>query len=242
MRYVARRGSDNLLSSAPLKKGGIRVRRTVLLLTSMLLAVLLASGAALAVTSSSEKPYGHRFEPEWMDEPIVPQEEGQLQALARHWDSVTVNGYQETLRYYNPERVYPKIVGHAAQAWNALDGRFNGWGVRLIEVRGNDNPTVIIDGIRDCRDRSWLGFAEYRGDRHADRLGVNTCALNRASTKLRKHVLTHEMGHHLGSGHQPRRFCRKSIMLAFVPCGRERIVLTKPGPRDVRWYRDRWVR
>jgi hypothetical protein len=102
--------------------------------------------------------------------------------------------------------------------------------------------TVIIDGIRDCRDRSWLGFAEYRGDRHADRLGVNTCALNRASTKLRKHVLTHEMAHHLGSGHQPRRFCRKSIMLAFVPCGRERIVLTKPGPRDVRWYRDRWVR
>jgi hypothetical protein len=218
------------------------VRRIVVVLATVATGLLLASGVALAVASSSEKPYGHRFEPEWMDEPIIPQEEGQLQALARHWDSVTVNGDQETLRYYNPERVYPRIVGHAARAWNALDGRFDGRGVRLIEVRGNDNPTVIIDGIRDCRDRSWLGFAEYRGERAADRLGVNTCALNRASTKLRKHVLTHEMGHHLGSGHQPRRFCRKSIMLAFVPCGRERIVLTKPGPRDVRWYRDRWVR
>jgi len=217
----------------------IRVRRAVLLLTSMLLAVLLASGAALAVTSSSEKPYGHRFEPEWMDEPIVPQE-GQLQALARHWDSVTVDGDEETLRYYNPERVYPSHVEHAARAWNALDERFDGRGVRLIEVRGDDNPTVIVDGIRDCRDRSWLGFAEYRGDR-PDQLGVNTCALKDADTKLREHVLTHEMGHHLGSGHQPRRFCGESIMLARVPCGREGIVLTKPGPRDVRWYRDRWV-
>jgi hypothetical protein len=217
------------------------VRRTALLLTSILLAVLLASGAALAVASSSEKPYGHRFEPEWMDEPIIPQEEGQLQALARHWDSVTVNGDQETLRYYNPERVYPRIVGHAARAWNALDGRFNGRGVRLIEVRGNNNPTVIIDGIRDCKNRSWLGFAQDLPGL-PDRLGVNTCALNRASTKLREHVFTHEMGHHLGSGHQPRRLCGKSIMLAFVPCGRESIVLTKPGPRDVSWYRARWVR
>jgi hypothetical protein len=216
------------------------VGRTVLLLTSMLLAVLLASGAALAVTSSSEKPYGHRFEPEWMDEPIVPQEVGQLLALARHWDSVTVDGDEETLRYYNPGRVYPSDVEHAARAWNALDGRFDGRGVRLIEVRGDDNPTVIIDSIRDCRDRSWLGFAQDLPGL-PDRLGVNTCALNDAGTKLREHVLTHEMGHHLGSGHQPRRLCGKSIMLARVPCGRESIVLTKPGPRDVRWYKDRWV-
>jgi hypothetical protein len=220
------------------------VRRTVLLLASMLLALLLASGMALAVTSSSEKPYGHRFEPEWMDEPIAPQVV-QLEAFANHWDSVTVKGDNETLYYYNPERVYPKMVGHAARAWNALDGRFDGRGVRLIEVRSEDQATVLIDGIRDCRNTEWLGFAQYRKDRPdriiPDRLGVNTCALNRAGTKIRKHVLTHEMGHHLGSGHQPRRLCGKSIMLARVPCGRERIVLTRPGPRDVRWYRDRWV-
>jgi hypothetical protein len=221
------------------------VRKTVLLLASMLLALLMASGMALAVTSSSEKPYGHRFEPKWMDEPVASQEI-QLEAFANHWDSVTVKGDQETLRYYNPERVYPKMVRHAARAWNALDGRFDGRGVRLIEVRSEDQATVLIDGIRDCRNKSWLGFAQYRKDCPdriiPDRLGVNTCALNRAGTKIRKHVLTHEMGHHLGSGHQPRRFCKKSIMLAFVPCGRERTVLTKPGSRDVRWYRDRWVR
>jgi hypothetical protein len=210
------------------------VRRTILLLASTLLAVLLASGVALAVTSS-EKPYGHRFEPEWMDEPIAPQEELQLEAFANHWDSVTVNGDKETLYYYNPERVYPKMVGHAARVWNALDGRFGGRGVRLIEVRSGDQATVRIDGIRDCRNTKWLGFAA------PGRLGVNTCALNRAGTKIRKHVITHEMGHHLGSGHQPQRLCGKSIMLAVVPCGREGIVLTKPGPRDVGWYRDRWV-
>jgi hypothetical protein len=236
---------DTLLLSALLKKGAKRMRRTILLLASMLLALLLASGMALAVTSSGEKPYGHRFEPRWTDEPIAPQEEVQLEAFANHWDSVTVEGEEETLYYYNPESVYPKMVGHAAWAWNALDGRFDGRGVRLIEVRGEDQATVLIDGIRDCKDRSWLGFAQYREDRPdriiPDRLGVNTCALDRKGTKVRKHVLTHEMGHHLGSGHQPRRWCGKSIMVARVPCSRERIVLTRPGPRDVRWYWDRWV-
>lgn len=224
---------DTLLLSALLKKGAIRMRRTVLLLASMLLALLLASGMALAVTSS-EKPIGHRFEPEWMGEPIVPQEL-QLEAFANHWDSVTVEGNEERLYYYNPKGVYPKVVGHAARVWNALDGRFNGRGVRLIKARSEDQATVRIVGIRDCRNRSWLGFAA------PGRLGVNTCALNRAGTKVRKHVITHEMGHHLGSGHQPRRFCGKSIMVARVPCGRERIVLTKPGPKDVTWYRGRWV-
>jgi hypothetical protein len=221
------------------------VRRTVLLLASMLLAVLLASGMALAVTSSSEKPIGHRFEPGWIDEPVVPQE-GQLEALAKHWDSVTVEGDKERLYYYNPRKVYPRFVRHAAHTWNALDERFDDRGVRLIEVNSEDEATVLIVGIRDCRNTSWLGFAQYRNDRRdrvvPDRLGVNTCALKKAATKVRAHVLTHEMGHHLGSGHEPPRLCGQSIMLAIVPCGRKHIVLKKPGPRDVRWYRDRWVR
>jgi hypothetical protein len=206
----------------------------------MLLAVLLASGVALAATSSSEKPPAHSFEPKWMDEPVAPQEEGQLEALvfANHWNSVRSD---ETLSYYNPERVYPSAVEHAARAWNALDKRFDGRGVHLIEVQSAAVATVRIDGIRACRE-SWLGFAQQDPRAEVpDRLGVNTCALKGADAKLREHVLTHEMGHHLGSGHQPRRLCGKSIMLARVPCGRERIVLTKPGPRDVRWYRERWV-
>jgi hypothetical protein len=212
------------------------VRRTILLLALTLLAVLLASGVALAVTSS-EKPYGHRFEPEWMDEPIAPQEELQLEAFANHWDSVTTD---ETLRYYNPQGVYPKAVEHAARAWNALDKRFNGRGVRLIEVESG--ATVRIDGFRDCRHKGRLGYAAPNPRGFPNLLGVNTCALDRAGSKVREHVLTHELGHHLGSGHQPRRFCGKSIMLERVPCGREHIVLTKPGPRDVGWYRAKWAR
>lgn len=45
-----------------------------------------------------------------MEESVAPQEEVQLEAFAIHWDSVTVDGDEETLRYYNPERVYPSIV------------------------------------------------------------------------------------------------------------------------------------
>jgi hypothetical protein len=206
----------------------------------MALALLLAGGMALAVTSNSEKPPGHRFEPGWMNEPVAPQRAGQLAALAfaNHWDSVTSG---ETLYYHNPERVYPGTVDHAARAWNALDKRFNGRGVRLIEVQSDADATVHIDGFRDCRDRSLLGYAQDRAG-FPDWLGVNTCALDRGGSKIREHVLTHELGHHLGSGHQPRRLCGKSIMLERVPCGRERIVLTKPGQRDVRWYKARWAR
>jgi hypothetical protein len=215
------------------------MRRTILVLTSMALALLLASGMALAVTRSSETPPGHRFEPKWMDEPVAPQEEGQLETLvfANHWDSVTSN---ETLSYANPKRIYPSAVAHAARAWNALNQRFDGRGVRLVEVRPKKKSNVRIVGFRDCRGRNVLGYAQYRA-RFPDRLGVNTCVLDRSGSQLREHVLTHELGHHLGSGHQPPRFCGKSIMLARVPCGQERRVLTKPGPRDVRWYRDRWV-
>jgi hypothetical protein len=86
-----------------------------------------------------------------------------------------------------------------------------------------------------------LGYAQDRAG-FPDWLGVNTCALDRGGSKIREHVLTHELGHHLGSGHQTRRLCGKSIMLERVPCGRERIVLTKPGQRDVRWYKARWAR
>jgi len=42
------RGSDTLLSSAPLKKGVVRMRKSVLLLASTAIALLLASGVALA--------------------------------------------------------------------------------------------------------------------------------------------------------------------------------------------------
>jgi hypothetical protein len=212
------------------------MRKMLLVVASMALAVLLASGMVLAVTSSSEKPNGHRFEPEWMDEPVARQQ-AQLEAFADHWESVTPD---ETLYYYNPEGVYPKAVEHAARAWNALDGRFNSRGVQLVEVQSDADATVHIDGFRDCEDRDLLGYAQNR-EGFPDWLGVNTCALDRLDWKIRAHVLTHELGHHLGSGHQPPRLCGKSIMLEHVPCGRERVVLTKPGPRDVRWYRDRWV-
>src|SRR5215211_1415354 len=213
------------------------MRETFLVLASMASAVLLASGVALGVTSG-EQPSGRRFEPEWMDEPVAPQV-GQLEALAfaEHWESVTA---EEILYYYNPEGVYPKAVAHGAKAWNALDGRYNGRGVRLIEVRSDAGATVHIDGIHDCKHKGWLGYAQDRLS-FPDWLGINTCALNKQGEKIREHVLTHELGHHLGSGHQPRRFCGRSIMLEVVPCGRERIVLTKPGVRDVRWYKNRWV-
>jgi hypothetical protein len=215
------------------------MRRAGLLFASVALAVLLASGVALGVTSGQQHG-GRSFEPDWMDEPITPQQEGQLQAalFAGHWTSVTPD---EKLYYYNPEKVYPTAVAHGARAWNALDTRFNGRGVRLIRVNSDAKATVRIDGIRDCADRSWFAFAAPLKD-FPNQLGVNTCALNKQGAKIRQHVLTHELGHHLGGGHQPQRLCGRSIMLASVPCGRERIVLTKPGVRDVRWYQNRWVR
>jgi Dual-action HEIGH metallo-peptidase len=215
------------------------MRRAGLLLASVALAVLLASGVALGVTSGQQHG-GRSFEPDWMDEPIAPQQEGQLQSalFAGHWTSVTSD---ERLYYYNPEKVYPAAVAHGARAWNALDTRFNGKGVRLIQVNSNAKATVRIDGIRDCADRSWLAFAAPHKD-FPNQLGVNTCALNRQGAKIREHVLTHELGHHLGSGHQRQRLCGRSIMLTSVPCGRERIVLIKPGVRDVRWYLNRWVK
>ena len=214
------------------------MRKTALSLASVAIAMLLASGVALGVTSSKQ-PSGHPIEPEWMDEPVAAQG-GSVQAslFARHWTSVTPD---ERLYYYNPEKVYPTVVIHAAGAWNALDTRFKYRGVRLIRVHSKANATVRIDGIRDCANRSWFGFAQNLVAA-PDRLGVNTCALNRQSAKLRQHVLTHELGHHLGSGHQRTRLCGKSIMLKSVPCDRKRIVLTKPGVRDVTWYQNRWVR
>jgi Ca2+-binding RTX toxin-like protein len=48
------RKSDTLLSSAPLKKGDVGMRRIGLLLASTLLAVLLSSGVALAITKQCE--------------------------------------------------------------------------------------------------------------------------------------------------------------------------------------------
>ena len=214
------------------------MRATVILLASMVIAVLLASGVAIGLTPS-EQPSGHPIEPEWMDEPVAAQG-GSVQAslFAGHWTSVAP---EEKLYYYNPQKVYPATVAHAAGAWNALDTRFKGRGVRLIRVNSAAKATVRIDGIRDCADRSWLGFAQKLVGA-PDRLGLNTCALNRQGAKLRRHVLTHELGHHLGSGHQRQRFCGKSIMLRSVPCDRELIVLTKPGVRDVSWYQNRWVR
>ena len=215
------------------------IRTTVVLLALMAIAVLPTSGAALGLTSS-ERQSGRSFEPEWMDEPLTPRQGGSLEAalFAGHWTSVTP---EEKLYYYNPEKIYPKVVAHGAQAWNALDRRFNEKGVRLIRVNNDAQATVLIDGIRDCANQSWFGFAQARREGLPDRLGVNTCALNKQGRKLREHVLTHELGHHLGSGHQRQRFCGKSIMLDSVPCGRERIVLTRPGVRDVTWYRNRWV-
>jgi hypothetical protein len=114
-------------------------------------------------------------------------------------------------------------------------------GVQLIEVQSDADATVHIDIFRDCRDRDLLGYAQNRAG-FPDWIGVNTCALDERSGQVREHVLTRELGHHLGSGHQPPRLCGKSIMLEHVPCGRECIVPTEPGSRDVRWYRERWVR
>jgi hypothetical protein len=214
------------------------MRKTALSLASVAIAMLLASGVALGVTSSKQRS-GHPIEPEWTDEPVAAK--GgivQVSQFAGHWTSVTPD---ERLYYYNPEKVYPTTVARGAGAWNTLDTRFKSRGVRLIKVSSAAKATVRIDGIRDCANRSWFGFAQnLKGA--PDRLGVNTCALNRQSTKLRQHVLTHELGHHLGSGHQRMGLCGKSIMLRSVPCGRERTVLTKPGVRDVTWYQNRWVR
>jgi hypothetical protein len=214
------------------------MRKTALLLASVAIAVLFASGVAMGLTRG-EQPSGHPIEPEWMDEPVAAQG-GSVQAslFARHWTSVTPD---ERLYYYNPEKVYPEVVTRAAGAWNALDTRFKYRGVRLIRVHSKANATVRIDGIRDCANRSWFGFAQNLVAA-PDRLGVNTCALDRQSAKLRQHVLTHELGHHLGSGHQRTRLCGKSIMLRSVPCSQKRIVLTRPGVRDVTWYQNRWVR
>ena len=215
------------------------IRTPAVLLALMAIAVLSTSGAVLGLTSG-ERQSGRSFEPEWMEEPLTPRQGGNLEAalFAGHWTSVTP---EEKLYYYNPEKVYPKVVAHGAQAWNALDSRFNEKGVRLIRVNNDAQATVLIDGIRDCANQSWFGFAQARREGLPDRLGVNTCALNKQGRKLRGHVLTHELGPHLGSGHQRQRFCGKSIMLDSVPCGRERIVLTRPGVRDVTWYRNRWV-
>jgi hypothetical protein len=236
--YVAVAEVYTLSSSAPLQKGWMSMRKTALSLASVTLAMLLASGVALGVTSTKQRS-GHPIEPEWMDEPVAAQG-GSVQAslFAGHWTSVTPD---ERLYYYNPEKVYPTVVARGAGAWNALDKRFQGRGVRLIRVNSAAKATVRIDGIRDCSDRSWFGFAQNLMGA-PNRLGINTCALNRQSAKLRQHVITHELGHHLGSGHQRARFCGKSIMLRSVPCGRKRIVLTKPGVRDVSWYQNRWVR
>ena len=154
-----------------------------------------------------------------------------------HWESVTS---EEGLHYYNPEKVYPGAVEHAARAWNALDGRFNGRGVRLAEVRSEAEATVRIDGYRDCANKDLLGYAQVR-ERGPNVLGINTCALDDRGGKMREHLVTHEFGHHLGSGHQPRKFCETSVMLELVPCGRERTVLTKPGTTDVGWYKNKWV-
>jgi hypothetical protein len=214
------------------------MRKIALLLASVAIAVLLASGVALGVTGGKQ-PSGHPIEPEWMDEPVADQG-GSVRAslFAGHWTSVTP---EERLYYYNPKKVYPTAVAHGARVWNALDTRFNGRGVRLIRVSSTARATVRIEGIRDCANRTWLAFAQDVVGA-PDRLGLNTCALNRQGAKLRQHVLTHELGHHLGSGHQRLRFCGKSIMLRSVPCGRERTVLTRPGKRDVSWYQNRWVR
>jgi hypothetical protein len=67
-------------------------------------------------------------------------------------------------------------VAHGAQAWNALDRRFNDKGVRLIRVNNDAQATVLIDGIRDCANKSWLAFAQDRRKDLPDQLGVNTCA------------------------------------------------------------------
>jgi hypothetical protein len=222
--------------------------RAMKLVASMAAAVLLASGVALGATLS-EQPSARTcqsaecaqtFEPGWMNEPVAAQEESFEAAslFAGHWTSVTP---KEELYYYNPEKVYPKAVSHGARAWNALDVRFNGRGVRLIKVYSNEKATVLIDGFRDCKKRDWLGYALDRPG-YPDVLGVNTCALDGRGRQMREHVLTHELGHHLGSGHHRQRYCEKTIMVKYAHCGSKRIVLTKPGPRDISWYRDRWVK
>jgi hypothetical protein len=100
--------------------------------------------------------------------------------------------------------------------------------------------TVRIDGYRDCEHKDLLGYAQQR-ERGPNMLGVNTCALDRWNGKMREHLIRHEFGHHLGSGHQPPTFCETSVMLELVPCGGERTVLTRPGTTDVRWYKNRGV-
>lgn len=214
------------------------MRKTVLLLASVVIAMLLASGVALGVTSS-EQHSGRSFEPEWMDEPMAPKG-GSVQAslFAGHWTSVTP---EETLYYYNPGKVYPAAVAYGARAWNALDARFNGNGVRLISVSSREKATVRIKRIRRCADEGMVGFSGYR-EGQPNLLAINTCVVNRYSSKIRNHLLTHELGHHLGSGHQRARFCGKSIMVRSTPCGPKGIVLTRPGVRDVSWYQNRWVR
>jgi hypothetical protein len=214
------------------------MRKTILLLASVATAVLLASGVAVGVTGGKQ-PGGHPIEPEWTDEPVAAQGGSVHTSLfAGHWTSVTPD---ERLYYYNPGKVYPAAVAYGARAWNALDTRFNGNGVRLISVSSRDKATVRIKRVSRCADEGMVGFSGYR-EGQPNLLAINTCVVNRYGARIRNHLLTHELGHHLGSGHQRARFCGKSIMVRSTPCGPKRIVLTKPGVRDVSWYQDRWVR
>ena len=81
------------------------MRKTALSLASVTLAMLLASGVALGVTSTKQRS-GHPIEPEWMDEPVAaPGGSVQASLFARHWTSVTP---EETLVY-----VDGRLVGEA---------------------------------------------------------------------------------------------------------------------------------